>query len=271
VNLSWGIISVRREPFSALFRFVPNEYRDFDTGETVPDVSLQALKRYFGLPDSYEIHHTPYYEFFDRYAIPLERDGFAYVKYSFNPAPNGGVYAIIEPQTDSLSFFPIRSTAKRESFKVDSAWSYYRDKLVVLDWYGISGYEYPSLGPTYVQIIDAILNRDFVDRNNDYDLFFIILIVVLLSVVGYHLRGAVTVAISLLLGAGILVLSVWLLDRYSVLFDPVYLLVPTLLCGIILPIVKLVEDKRMLIERVKGLEEEKRRLEEVTRRQTPSF
>jgi hypothetical protein len=252
-----------------LFRFVPNEYRDFDTGETVPDVSLQALKRYFGLPSTYEIRHTPYLEFFDTYTIPLERDGFAYVKYSFNPSFEGGVYAIIEPQTDSLSFFPGRSNASRESSAIGSAWSFYKDKIVVLDWYEVSGYEYPGLGHTYVQIIDAILNRNFVDRNNDYDLFFIILIVVLLSVISYHLRGTVTVAISLLLGGGILVLSVLLFDRYAVLLDPTYLLAPTLLCGIILPIVKLVEDKRALLEKVRGLEEEKKRLEEISRRQSP--
>ncbi|MBM4160282.1 MAG: hypothetical protein FJ217_04190 [Ignavibacteria bacterium] len=263
VDMVWGISSIRSEPFGVLYRFVPNEYRDFDSGALVPDVSLQALKRYLGLGDSFEIHHTPFYEFFDTYRIPLESDGFAYVKYSFNPSDDGSIYAFVQPETDSLAFFPIRRSGAGVRINLDSAWAFYRDKIVILDWGALSQYQSPSLGWGYVQIIGAILTRSFVDRYNEYDLFFIMLAVVFLSVISFNYRGMVTLLLSLVLSLGIIALSLWLFDHHSILFDPVYILVPILLCAIVLPIVKLAEEKRMLLEQIRSLEEEKRRLEEL--------
>lgn len=263
VKMLWGVSSIRSDASGVLYRFVPNEYRDFNTGALVPDVSLQTLKRYFGLGDSFEIHHTPFYEFFDTYRIPLESDGFAYVKYSFNPSYNGGIYAFVQPETDSLAFFPIRWSGQRGQVNLDSAWTFYRDKIVIVDWGALSQYQSPSLGWGYVQIISSILTRSFVDRYNEYDLFFIMLTVVFLSVISFNYRGIVTVLVSLVLALGIVALTLWLFDRHGILFDPVYVLVPIILCGVVLPIVKLAEEKRMLLEQIKSLEEEKRRLEEL--------
>jgi len=267
VSIPWGVVSIQTEPFAALYRFVPSQFRDFDTGEPVPDIALQALKRYLGYPDSLEIRHTPYCDFLGPHAIPLERDGLAYVKYSFHSSSDGGVFASLWPETDSLIFFPTRWSGKKELINLDSSWAFYHGKIVVLDWAYLSPYQYPSLGTIYVQIIDAILHKNFVDRHNEYDLVFIILVVVVLSLVSYRFRGIIAVLVSLVLGVGIIVLSIWLFDRYSILYDPVYVLVPIVLCGFILPIVKLAEEKRALEEAVKSLEEEKKRLEHLRRDQ----
>ncbi len=248
VSIPWGVLSMYTEPFAALYRFVPSQFRDFDTGEPVPDIALQALKRYLGYPDSLEIRHTPYYDSLGPHTIPLERDGFAYVKHSFHSSFDGGVFASLLPETDSLIFFPTRWSGKKEPINLDSSWAFYNGKIVVLDWGNLSQFQFPSFGLIYAQIVNAILHKNFVDRYNDYDLFFIALVVISLSVVSYHFRGIITVLVSFVLGVGIVVLSIWLFDRYSILYDPVYVLVPIVLCGFILPIVRLAEEKRVLEE-----------------------
>jgi hypothetical protein len=62
------------------------------------------------------------------------------------------------------------------------------------------------------------------------------------------------------------VLSVWLLDSHNVIFDPIYVLVPIILCGIILPIVKTSGEKEIAEAAVKSLEAENKRLHELQRR-----
>jgi hypothetical protein len=57
-----------------------------------------------------------------------------------------------------------------------------------------------------------------------------------------------------------LAVSVWLLESRSVLFQPVYVIVPIVLCGTILPVVKTAGEKRIAEEQIKSLEEENRRL-----------
>jgi len=269
IEIPWGVSSVLTDPYSLLYRFVPDAFKDFETGERVPDIALQAIKRYLGYPDSLEIRISPSYVFFGTYTIPLERDGFAYVRYSPLPVYGGGVYATVVPEADSLVYFPAAWSGRLREKNLDNAWQFYKNKIVILDWSGLSQAPFVSYDRTYAQIIHAILSRSYVKRYNDYDLLFILLFVSLLSVLSYKLRGLVTLGITFLLSLGILALSIWLFDRYSILFDPVYVLVPIVLCGVILPVVKLTEEKRVAEELIRSLEDEKKRLEDLVRNLPP--
>jgi hypothetical protein len=265
LEIPWGVSSVLTDSYGILYRIAPDAYKDFDTGNPVPDVALQAVKRYVGYPDSLEIRTSHSFVSFGAYTIPLEKDGLAYVKGLSFPRYRGGVYASALPETDSLSYFPMAWSGTPREKNLDAAWEYYKGKIAILDWSGLSQLSYANYSWTYAQIISAILGGNYVKRYNDYDLLLIIFTVVLLSVLSYNLRGLLTLGISLLLGLGVLVLSIWLYDQYSVLFDPLYVLVPLVLCGIILPVVKLAEEKRMAEELAASHEEEKKRLEELVR------
>lgn len=265
LEIPWGVSSVITDPYGLLYRIVPFAFKDLDTGEEVPDVALQAIKRYLGYPDNLEIRTSPYAVSLGSYTIPLESDGFAYVKGSSLPRYRGGVYVSALPRADSLSYFPIAWSGAPQEKSLDAAWAYYKDKIVVLDWSGLSQLPYANYSWAYSHIINAILRGEYVKRFNDYDLFFIILIVMLLSVLSYNFRGLLTLGISFLLALGVLAMSIWLYDSYSILVDPTYILVPIILCGTILPVVKLAEEKRMAEELARSSEEEKKRLEELVR------
>jgi len=265
IEIPWGVSSVLTDSYGLLYRIIPDAFKDLDTGELIPDVALEAVKRYAGYSDSLEIKASPSFVSFGAFTIPLERDGLAYVKGTSFPRYRGGVYAAAAVESDSLTYFPISSSGRPKEKGLDAAWGYYKGKIVVLDWSGLSQPPYANYSWSYTQIISAILSGDYVKRYNDYDLLLIVVIVLLLSVLSYNLRGLITLGISFLLSLAVLALSIWLFDRYSILFDPVYVLVPIALCGIILPVVKLTEEKRMADELARGLEEEKKRLEDLVR------
>jgi len=271
IEIPWGVSSVVTDSYGLLYRIVPDAFKDLDTGELVPDVALQAVKRFVGYPDSLQIRTSSSFVSFGAYTIPFERDGLAYVKGSLFPRYRGGVYATALPTIDSLSYFPIVGSGTPQERNLNTAWGYYKDKIVILDWSGLSQLLYANYSWTYSQIITAILGGHYVKRYNDYDLLIIISVVLLLSVLSYNLRGLLALGISFLLGLGVLALSIWLYDRYSILFDPVYVLVPIVLCGLILPVVKLAEEKRIAEELARSLGEEKKRLEDLVRNLSPRF
>ena len=82
------------------------------------------------------------------------------------------------------------------------------------------------------------------------------------------MRNGLTIALSFALFVASIFISSWLFDSYNVLFDPLYVLVPILLCGIVLPIVKTSGEKKLAEAAIKSLEEENRRLLELQRRST---
>jgi hypothetical protein len=77
------------------------------------------------------------------------------------------------------------------------------------------------------------------------------------------------VFLSLVLTVAAVAISAWLFNSHNVLFEPVYIIVPILLCGSILPIVKTGGEKRIAEEKVRSLEEENRRLLDLQRSSPP--
>jgi hypothetical protein len=71
--------------------------------------------------------------------------------------------------------------------------------------------------------------------------------------------------VSFLISVATIAVSIWLFERYDVLFQPIYVVVPLVLSGIIFPIVKVSGEKRIAEEKIKSLEEENRRLLDLQR------
>ena len=78
---------------------------------------------------------------------------------------------------------------------------------------------------------------------------------------GYATRGWVLFISSILLSAGLVWFTRWLLGQHNIIMDPLYVLLPILLCGVLLPVVKLSGEKKIAEETVGELREELKRLE----------
>ncbi|TSA24338.1 hypothetical protein D4R75_01565 [bacterium] len=269
VDVPWGVMSQYTKHLSILTRFVPTGFRDFDTGEPVPDIALLAMKRYADIPDKAEVQILSSRVPIGPYAFQIERDGLSYVSYRPTQRRWIEIYPSIQPATDSLEYFPARDTKQPRGVAIDSAWQAHRGKIVFIDWSGSAGYRYPSPAIAYTRIFEALFNRSFVKLHNEWNVLLITTLVILLSVFSYTVRNGLAVFISLVLAVASVAVSIWLFKTHDVLFEPIYIIVPILLCGSILPIVKVSGEKRLAEEQIKSLEEENRRLVELQRSTTP--
>jgi hypothetical protein len=120
----------------------------------------------------------------------------------------------------------------------------------------------------YLQVFGSVFQRSFLSVHSEWNVLLITTIVILLSVFSYTMRNGLTVFLSIALMAGMMLLSIWLLDTHNVIFDTIYVLVPILLCGFVLPIVKTSGEKKIAEATIKSLQEENKRLLELQRRST---
>jgi hypothetical protein len=102
--------------------------------------------------------------------------------------------------------------------------------------------------------------------HQEWNVLLITTLVILLSVFSYAMRNGLTILLSFALLVATILISAWLFDAHNVLFDPLYVLVPIFLCGIVLPIMKTAGEKKLAEAVIKGLEEENKRLLELQRR-----
>lgn len=269
LKLPWGVMSAQSRLGSSLMRFVPTGFRESNTGEPVAEVAVLALRRFFDIPDEGEIQPSFARLPVGPYNIQLERDGLSYVKIGFSMNNWSTLYATIDPTTDSLSYLPTMVGYQPTTQELEKAWEAHKGKIVMLDWYGARRYEILGSSWTYMQIFGAIFSHSFVKVHNEWNVLLIITLVVLLSVFSYTFRNGLTVFVSLALAATTVVISLWLFKSHDVLFDPIYVLVPILLCGFILPITKLAGEKHMANETIKNLEAENRRLLDLKRSNPP--
>jgi hypothetical protein len=269
VDVPWGVMSQYTKHLSILTRFVPTGFRDFDTGEPVPDIALLAMKRYADIPDKAEVQVLSSRVPIGPYAFQIERDGLSYVRYRFTQRRWMEMHVSIQPALDSLESFPAMVTKQPRGVTIDSAWEAHRGKIVIIDWSSSAGYRYPSPAIAYMRIFDALFNRSFVKVHNEWNVLLITTLVILLSVFSYTVRNGLTVFVSLVLAVASVAVSIWLFKTHDVLFEPIYIAVPILLCGFILPIVKVSGEKQLAEEKVRSLEEENRRLVELQRSTPP--
>lgn len=269
VNISWGAMTEYTKAFSRLTRFVPTGFRDEKTGDPVPEIIVLALKRFLDIPDDAELPYFLSRLHLGSYSIPVERDGVSYVRGRFANSHVVQLYASLNPVSDSLTIFPAFANQSNDTVAIHAAWEAHRGKIVIIDWNGSGSYRFPTRGWAYSQIINSFFNRSFVKVHNEWNVLLITTLVILLSVVSYVLRNGFMVFLSLALAVAATATSGWLFNSHDVLFEPIYIIVPILLCGFILPIAKLAGERRIAEERAKSLQEENRRLLELQRSAPP--
>jgi hypothetical protein len=265
LNLPWGVMSPAAKDNDPLIRFVPRGIRDSETGEPVADVATMALKRYFGIPDREDLPLSRSRLLVGPLGIQIAQDGISYVRIAYNLKRQSELSASINPTTDSLEYYPAWDESRRNTISLEEAWSNHKGSIVMIDWAGARRYQYVYYGWTYLQIFGAVFNGSFLTIHNEWNVLVITTLVVLLSVFSYTFRNSLTVLVSIVLTVAAVIISGWLFIGYNILFEPIYIIVPIVLCGFILPLVKLSGEKRIAEERIKSLEEENRRLLDLQR------
>ncbi|MCX6132379.1 MAG: hypothetical protein NTU47_01085 [Ignavibacteriales bacterium] len=269
VEMHWGAMTEYTKDFSRLSRFVPTGIRDETTGEPVPEVIVLALKRFFDIPDNAELPVSPSRLHIGTYAFPIERDGLTYTRFRLPKRRTVEMYASLNPTSDSLMYWPAFANRANDTAAVRSAWKAHEGKIVIIDWNGSGAYRFPTHGLAYSSIVNSFFDRSFVKVHNEWNVLLITTLVILLSVVSYVLRNGFMVFLSLALSVSAAATSAWLFNSHDVLFEPIYIIVPILLCGFVLPIAKLAGERRIAEERAKSLQEENRRLLELQRSTPP--
>lgn len=267
-KMPWGVMSAYSEFMSPLVRFIPTGFREGKTGAPVSDVAVLALRRYFDIPDDADIQPYASRLQIGSFAIPLAKDGISYTRYAYRPKVQSVLVANLDQYSDSIHYYPEWSYGKPSDEPLQKIWAKHQGKIVMLDWYGTRHYQWPSHGWMYMQVFASVFQRSFLSVHDEWNVLLITTLVILLSVFSYTMRNGLTVLLSFALAAAMIIISVWFFDSHNVIFDPIYVLVPIILCGFILPIVKTAGEKKIAEATIKSLEDENRRLLELQRRTT---
>ena len=267
-KIPWGVLTAHSTFANPVVRFIPTGFRETRTGTPVQDVSVLALRRYFDIPDDANIQPYASRLQIGSFAIPIARDGISYLKQAFRQKNQSLLVAGFDPLSDSVRYFADWTTGKPSNEPVERIWSKHQGKIVVLDAYGVRPVRFQPLSWQYLQVFGSVFQRSFLSVHSEWNVLLITTIVILLSVFSYTMRNGLTVFLSIALMAGMMLLSIWLLDTHNVIFDTIYVLVPILLCGFVLPIVKTSGEKKIAEATIKSLQEENKRLLELQRRST---
>ena len=264
-DVPWGVITARTLDFNPLVRLVPTGFREFNTGVPVSDVAVVALKRFFDIPDKSALPASPTRVQIGPSAFQVAKDGLSYVPASIYRENMTEINVGLMVASDSVAYYPGWRNRPYNANALQASWDAHRGKIVFIDWVGGSEYRFFSYAWIYAQVFGTYFRGSFVSVHNEWNVLLITTLVLLLSVLSYTVRNGLMMLISFLLIVGSVVLSIWLFDHHDILFDPVYVMVPILLCGTILPIVKVAGEKRLAEERIKSLEEENSRLLDLQR------
>jgi hypothetical protein len=264
-NVPWGVITERTRAFSPLSRIVPIGFRDFYTGAPVPDVAVVALKRFFDIPDISPLPASPTRAQIGPHAFQIAHDGLSYIRAQTFVEKMTEINLGLQTASDSVTYYTGSWNRPYNTNIIQAAWEAHRGKIVFVDWMGATGYRFPTYAWIYMQVFGAYFSSSFIAVHNEWNVLLITTLVILLSVLSYTVRNGLMVFISFLLAVASVAVSLWLFNSHDILFDPIYIIVPIFLCGIILPIVKVAGEKRLAEEKIKSLEEENRRLLDLQR------
>ena len=265
LKVPWGAMSPSVSEDSPLVRFVPVGVRENDTGEPVSDVATIALKRYLALPDGEDLPLSRSRLLVGPFGIQLGQDGVSYVRLAYKLRRQSEISVGLNLPTDSLEYYPAWDESLKSTIAPEQAWLNHKGAIVMIDWVGVRPYQYAFYGGAYLQIFGSVFNGSFLTVHNEWNVLLITTLVVLLSVFSYTFRNSLTVFVSFVLAVAVVLITGWLFTSYNVLFEPIYIVVPIVLCGLILPLVKLSGEKRIAEEKIKSLEEENRRLLDLQR------
>ena len=268
-KISWGVMTADIGSHSPLLRFAPVGFREFNSGEPVSDVATIALKRYFDIPEAEELPLLRSHYVVGPKSIQVGQDGVSLLRFTYRPAHFSELSAAFNFNSDSIQYFPEQDPYSGNKRTLEEAWRGHKGKIVMIDWYGISPSLSMSNGWLYLQVFADVFGQSFVTVHNEWNMLLITSLVVLLSVFSYVVRNGLMVFVSFLLSAATIAVSIWLFESYDVLFQPIYVIVPVVLSGVILPIVKVSGEKRIAEGRIKSLEEENQRLLDLQRSVSP--
>jgi hypothetical protein len=266
LKVPWGVISAVNTPATPIIQFVPTGFRESSVGTATSDVAVLALRRFFDLSGDAEPQPYASRLSFGSASIQIARDGLSYLKFRYNARNSVAVWVSVDETSDSIHFYPAWSTKVQTKDEIQKAWEKHRGKIVLLDWITSRMYQYPNYGWMYTQIFGSAFYHSFVSVHNEWNTLLITTLVMLLSVFSYALRNGYTVLLSFVLFVASIGVSVWLLANHDVLFDPIYVIAPIILCGVIFPIVKTTGEKKIAQATIKSLEEENKRILDLLRR-----
>lgn len=265
-KISWGVMTATNTYQTPIIRFVPTGFRESNKGEPVSDVALLALKRYFNIPAGSVLQPSGSRLQVGSTSIHLSREGVTHVKFSFTERRGSDLWAMIDEVSDSIRFNPSWAGNSNDKSELQKAWERHRGKIVFLEWNQPDLILFPSYSWMYMQFFGSLFDRSFVSVHNEWNVLLITTVVMLLSVFSYTVRNGYTVLFALTLSVILILVSLWLLIKYNVLYDPIYVLVPIFLCGVIFPVVKTSGEKKIAEATIRSLEEENKRLLELQRR-----
>lgn len=265
-KISWGIMTATNTFQTPIIRLVPTGFRESNKGDPVSDVALLALKRYFNIPENSVVQPSGSRLRVGSTSIHVSREGITHIKFGFGQRWSSEIWGSVDEISDSVRFRPNWTSKHEDRKELQKAWNRHRGKIVFLDWSPPNSAQFPPFGWMYSQFFGSVFDRSFVSVHNEWNVLLMTTVVILLSVFSYTSRNGYTVLLAFALAVITVLVSLWLLIRYDVLFDPIYVLVPMFLCGVIFPIVKTSGEKRIAEAAIKSLEEENRRLLELQRR-----
>ena len=230
-HFTFQVEELSRSPF--VQRFVPYGYTDVRTGKPVPDVALEVLRKYSGAPS---IENQENMVAVGNYRLPVSDDGYLY---SFSPslgmqyaaffrldevAPLNSKYEVVNytfsagnPQLPSLSTHMTQTLKGFEEL--------FRDKIITIQWADAGSYSgsagYRNIA--YLTLLDNILSgTNLVRKAERWPLYVTLFSVLLCGVIARSLRGLYAVPLMLLVGAGLFLGAVWLMQNQQILIDVSY-------------------------------------------------
>ena len=269
LKVPWGVMSAAIKEDSPLIRFVPVGFRENATGEPVSDVATIALKRYVGIPDDEGLPVSRSRLLVGPLGIQIGQDGVSSLRLAYNMNRQSEISVSLNIATDSLEYYPGWDASRQTTIAPEQAWLNHKGSIVMIEWDGDRRYQFVYYGWAYTQIFGSVFNESFLTVHNEWNVLLITTLVILLSVFSYTFRNSLTVFVSFVLSVTAVVISGWLFVSHNVLFEPIYVMVPIVLCGLILPLVKISGEKRIAEETIKSLEEENRRLLDLQRSTPP--
>jgi hypothetical protein len=273
LQMSWGVSSARVNSAATLFRFVPNQYREFKKGYTVPDVAICAVKKFAAIPDNGLITQHLNTVAVGSYRIPVWEDGFAYVKASIGSYLDDPIYAFVGPKKDSLTYGGQWVDGKEQPV-TDSTWATLSGKIVVINWPFMrteAEWRWIGYGRVYTQLIAAILMNRFVHRYNEWDLALVFLIIMLASALVLSVRTPLAVITMIATAGLILYIAVWLFESHDILYDPTYVLFALVLSTLVLPVAKVSHERGYYKKQLENVEEHNASLEEDLRKMSEAL
>jgi hypothetical protein len=249
----WGPLTARAAEVQDYYSFIPYGVRHFWEGQMMYDATIQAILRFHGAAES-DVQLGADEFRLGTHRIPLWGDGVAYVK---------GWKAFSEPRkvvnTESNT---IKTTLMYDGTKEKAPLEIYRGKIVVVDWYDGTGFEWPTPGRKAWYIINSIMNDNFLVRTDNWEILFITLFVCASGLLLFFFPTGRIVFCLALSGAALLFYCRWLFDSQNIILDPLYPLFSLTVSVLIFPVIKLAHERSSLREQLKSLEAEKKRLED---------